>query len=78
MHNEQPEFQAESHLIDLQYVPDWHRYPGSGLWEFGHPISDIQLTHNPETVKVDPGVLALKNELEAKKSANSFTARLLT
>lgn len=70
------ELHNEGRALDLSLVPDWRFKPGSRLWEFGQPLSEIQLTHNSETVEVAPEVLALRKVLETKTSANFFNGPL--
>jgi len=70
------EYHQEDLVLDLSLVPDWRFEPGSGLWEFGKPLSEIQINHNSETVKVAPEIMALKKSLEAKTSANLFNGPL--
>lgn len=73
MSSENPERQEFEYEIALDTVPDWHYEPGTGLWEFGRPLDQINLSHRSETVPVPDEVLNLRKNVELHERPDFFS-----
>lgn len=56
----------------MDNVPDWHKEPGTGLWEFGKKIETISVAHTLEMVEVPEEVNELSKKLGEKETSTFF------